>query len=74
MRHLGHFAEIEILVDDEAEIPAARAELIKVLTALGLSQSDVEPGPYILLIQAAHPVRYQYEPHSDADWPFVEIK
>ena len=71
--HLGYFAEIEILVADEAEVLGARAEISHLLTRLGLNQIDLEPGLYIEMLQAAHPVRYRYDPDSDPEWPFVEI-
>lgn len=73
VEHLGHFAEIEILCEDEAEIPAARAEVMLIMTRLGLTEAELEPRRYIDLIQAAYPVGYRFMPDSPADWPFEEI-
>lgn len=71
--HAGHFAEIEILCDDETEIPAARLEVAAILARLGLTQVDLEPTPYILMIQAAYPVQYRFVCDSALNWPFAEI-
>jgi adenylate cyclase class 2 len=73
VEHLGHFAEIEILCDDEAEVPAARDEITRVLKALGLTDTDLEPRRYIVMIQEAHPVRYQFIDDQTLDWPFEEV-
>jgi adenylate cyclase class 2 len=73
VEHLGHFAEIEILCDDEADVPAARDEITRVLSALGLRDADLEPRRYIVLIQEAHPVRYQFIDDQNLDWPFEEV-
>ncbi len=71
--HLGHFAEIEIITDDEADIPQARLEVSQVLLRLGLTEADLEPRRYIDLIQQAHPVQYRFINNPDLAWPFEEI-
>jgi adenylate cyclase class 2 len=73
VEHLGHFAEIEILCDDEADVPAARDEITRVLKALGLRDADLEPRRYIVMIQKAHPVHYQFIDDQNLDWPFEEV-
>jgi adenylate cyclase class 2 len=73
VKHLGHFVEIEILCQAEAEIPLARAHISRLLADLGLSETDVEPRRYLELIQAAHPVSYRYLRESTSDWPFAEV-
>jgi predicted adenylyl cyclase CyaB len=73
VEHAGHFTEIEILCDDEADVPAARAEIAVVLERLGLTQADLEPTPYILMIQNAYPVQYRFVNDPSSDWPFEEI-
>lgn len=72
VEYLGHFVEIEIMCDEEAVVPAARAEIARLFTHLGLDPTDREPRRYIELIQAAHPVRYRFVDDSSLDWPFVE--
>jgi adenylate cyclase class 2 len=72
VEHLGHFAEIEILCDDEADVPAARDEITRVLRALGLRDADLEPRRYIVMIQEAHPARYQFIDDQNLNWPFEE--
>ncbi len=57
--HLGYFSEIEILCQDEAEVPAAHAEIKRVMDLLGLTDDDREETRYIELIQDAYPVSYQ---------------
>jgi predicted adenylyl cyclase CyaB len=73
VEHAGHFTEIEILCDDEAEVPSARIEIAHVLAQLGLTQNDLEPTPYILMIQDAHPVQFRFVNDPALDWPFEEI-
>lgn len=73
VEHLGHFAEIEILCADEAAVPAARAEITGLLSSLGLTDADLEPGRYIVMIQEAHPVRYRFVNDPSLDWPFEEV-
>jgi predicted adenylyl cyclase CyaB len=72
VEHLGHFVEIEILCDDEAFVPAARTEVARLFTRLGLTAADLEPRRYIELIQAAYPVRYRFVDDRSLAWPFVE--
>lgn len=72
VEHLGPFIEIEILVDDEAFVPAAQTEVTRLFTRLGLTSTDLEPRRYIELIQAAHPARYRFVDDRSLDWPFVE--
>lgn len=74
VEHLGHFIELEILCDDEANIPIARAELARHFTQLGLTAADLEPRRYLELIQEAYPVRYRFINDSTLAWPFEEIK
>lgn len=73
VEHVGHFTEIEILCHDGAEVPAAQTEIAIVLEQLGLTQADLEPTPYILMIQDAHPVQYDFVDDPSLDWPFEEI-
>jgi adenylate cyclase class 2 len=73
VEHLGHFAEIEILCDEEVDVPVARAEILALLDQLDLTQTDLEPSPYILLIQEAYPVQYRFVDDPALDWPFVEV-
>lgn len=72
--YLGHFAEIEIVTDDEADVPQARLEISQVLAQIGLSQADLEPRRYIDLIQQAHPVQYRFINDPNLDWPFEEVQ
>lgn len=72
VEHVGHFAEIEILCDHEADIAAATLEVQQVLVRLGLKPHDLEPRRYIDLIQEAHPVRYRFVNDPQLDWPFIE--
>jgi hypothetical protein len=44
-----------------------------VLERLGLTKDDLEPTPYILMIQDAHPVQYRFVNDPALDWPFEEI-
>jgi adenylate cyclase class 2 len=74
VEHLGDFAEIEILCDNEANVPAASIAIGQVLLRLGLTRYDIESRRYIELIQEAYPVRYQFVDDSSIDWPFIEIK
>jgi adenylate cyclase class 2 len=73
IEHLGHFIEIEILCDDQANLMIARTELARLLNRLGLSAGDLEPRPYIAMIQAAHPARYRFVDDQNLDWPFEEL-
>jgi len=73
VEHVGYFTEIEILCTDEADVPAARIEIAVVLERLGLTQADLEPTPYISMIQNAHPVQYRFVNDPALDWPFEEI-
>ncbi|MBN1219214.1 MAG: class IV adenylate cyclase [Anaerolineae bacterium] len=73
VEHLGHFVEIEILCDHEADIPAAQTELTRLLGALGLTEADLEPRRYLALIQQAHPVQYRFINDPTLDWPFEEV-
>jgi len=72
VEHLGHFVEIEILCDQEADIVAARAEIARLLERLGLTAEVLEPRFYIDLIQQAHPARYSFVDNPALDWPFAE--
>ena len=72
VEHLGHFVEIEILCEEAADVPVARAEITTLLDQLGLTQTDLEPSPYIFLIQEAHPVQYRFVDDLALEWPFVE--
>ena len=74
VEYAGHFAEIEILCTDPADVPAARAELTSLLTTLDLPLDDLEPRRYIELIYEAHPVRYRFVDNPALDWPFEEAK
>ena len=71
--HVGHFTEIEILCHNEAEVSTAQAEIAVVLERLGLTRADLEPTPYILMIQEAFPVQYRFVNDPALDWPFEEI-
>lgn len=73
VEHLGHFAEIEILCDEEADIAAATLEVQQVLVRLGLKPDDLEPRRYIDLIQEAHPVNYRFVNDRQLAWPFIEV-
>lgn len=72
VERLGHFIEIEILCDDEALVPVARAEVARLFTRLGLTPGDLEPRRYIQLLQEVHPVRYRFVDDRSLAWPFVE--
>ncbi|MBN1995457.1 MAG: class IV adenylate cyclase [Anaerolineae bacterium] len=72
VEYLGHFVEIEILCANKANIPAAEAEINTLLERLGLSQADLEPRLYLVLLQQAHPVRYRFIDNPSLDWPFEE--
>ena len=73
VEHLGHFAELEILCNQEVDVPAARAELTSLLAALGLTESDLEPRRYIAMIQQVHPVQYRFINDPTLNWPFEEV-
>jgi adenylate cyclase class IV len=70
---LGHFAEIEILCQETAEISLAQAEIRHLLLRLGLREADLEPRRYIEMIQEVHRVRYRYLLDSESEWPFEEM-
>jgi adenylate cyclase class 2 len=73
VEHLGHFAEIEILCDDESDVATARDEITRVLSALGLTDADLEPRRYIVMIQEAHPAQYRFVDDPTLTWPFEEV-
>jgi adenylate cyclase class 2 len=73
VEHLGHFVEIEILCDDEANLLVARTEVARLLNRLGLPPEALEPRYYIDLLQAAYPVHYRFIDDPAQDWPFEEI-
>jgi predicted adenylyl cyclase CyaB len=73
VEHLGHFVEIEILCEQENEVPVARVEVARLLTRLGLEAAAVEPRPYIELLQEVWPVRYRFVDDRLQPWPFVEM-
>jgi predicted adenylyl cyclase CyaB len=73
VKHLGHFAEIEILCQETAEISLAQAEIRHLLLRLGLREADLEPRRYIEMIQEVHRVRYRYLLDSESEWPFEEM-
>ena len=72
VEHLGHFAEIEILCDEEEYIPIARTELARLLNKLGIDAEDIERTYYILMIQQAYPAKYRFVDDESLDWPFEE--
>jgi predicted adenylyl cyclase CyaB len=74
VENLGHFIEIEILCDHEAQIMIARTEIARLLNELGLGVEELEPRYYIELIQEAHPVRYRFINDTSLDWPFEEVR
>jgi len=47
---LGHFVEVEILIESESEIEAARNRVIEILQSLGVDQESIEPAPYTQLL------------------------
>jgi adenylate cyclase class 2 len=73
VEHLGHFVEIEILCDQEDELIMVRTELARLTHKLGLDAGDLEPRPYILMIQETHPVAYKFINNPALLWPFEEI-
>lgn len=73
VEHLGHFVEIEVLCDREDELPVVRTEIARLFNNLDLTADDLEPRPYIQLIQAVHPVRYRFIDDNTQNWPFEEI-
>ena len=73
VEHLGHFIEIEILCDDEKELLIARTEIARLLNGLGLSADDLEPRPYIQMLQEVYPVQYRFINDSTLAWPFEEL-
>jgi len=72
VEHLGHFVEIEILCETEDEVPVARIELARLLNQLGLDPANLERRPYIVMIQEAHPVQYEFVDDQSLSWPFTE--
>jgi predicted adenylyl cyclase CyaB len=46
VKGLGHFIEIEEMVEDSAAIPAARTRVLELLVSLGFGEQDVEPRYY----------------------------
>ena len=72
VEHLGYFAEIEILCDHEADVSAAQVELRKLLRSLNLTEADLEPRRYIVMLQEAHPVQYRFVDDPSLNWPFEE--
>ena len=73
VEHVGHLVEIEILCEQESQVPVARIELARLLNKLGLGPADLEPRYYIELIQEAHPVHYRFVNDRSLTWPFVEV-
>lgn len=73
IEHLGHFIEIEIMVEQELEVPVARTELARLFNRLGLDASSLEPRFYIDLIQQAYPANYRFVDDRTLDWPFEEF-
>jgi predicted adenylyl cyclase CyaB len=73
VEHLGHFIEIEILCEDEANLMIARTEVARLLNDLGLSAEELEPRYYIDLLQEAYPRRYRFVDDPTSAWPFEEI-
>jgi len=73
VEHLGHFVEIEILCEEEVEVPVARIELARLTSKLGLEATDLERRSYIVMIQEAHPVRYRFVDDRSLNWPFTEL-
>ena len=73
VEHLGHFIEIEILCEAEADLMIARTEVARLLNNLGLSAEDLEPRYYIDLLQEAYPRRYRFVDEPKSAWPFEEI-
>jgi adenylate cyclase class 2 len=66
VEHLGSFIEVEIMCEDESFVEEARNELDEWARRLGIARSDIEPTPYIILIQQRHPARYVFD-HSDSE-------
>jgi adenylate cyclase class 2 len=66
VEHLGSFIEVEIMCEDESFIEEARNELDEWIERLGIARRDVEPTPYIILIQQHHPARYAFD-HADPE-------
>lgn len=73
VEHLGHFVEIEILCEQESDVPIARIELARLLAKLELPPNALEPRPYIGLLQEVRPVRYRFVDDQSQPWPFVEV-
>ncbi len=73
VEHLGHFIEIEILVEQEAETPFARTEIARMFTRLGLQPEDLEPRFYVQMLQQAYPAQYRFVDDPTLDWPFAEV-
>lgn len=73
VEHLGHFIEIEILVEKESETPFARTEIARTFTQLGLDTLDLEPCYYVQMLQQAYPAQYRFVDDPALDWPFEEV-
>ncbi len=73
VKHLGYFTEIEILCEQEEDIPAARDEIMALLPELTLTEADLVEESYIVMIQQAYPVQYRYVANENSDWPFEEV-
>ncbi len=61
--HLGDFAEIEILVADESQLPAAQAAVLALAAELGLT--EVEPRSYLRMLLEARPKDPSSAPAGD---------
>ncbi|GAB4428113.1 MAG: hypothetical protein Kow0031_08260 [Anaerolineae bacterium] len=73
VEHLGHFTEIEILVEKESETPFARTELARLFTRLGLQPEELEPRFYVQMLQEAYPAQYRFVDDPARAWPFDEV-
>lgn len=47
---LGKFIEIEIMVEQPSQVSAARQRISRIMAALGVSASQVEPRPYTAML------------------------
>lgn len=70
---LGHFVELELLLpldSSEPDIQAAQARLLTLLRALGLSEADLEPTPYTVLLGRLNGAKDIAAPPSKLpEWP-----
>ena len=73
VEHIGYFAEIEILCEDEALLPVARTQIKEILARLGLTEDDLEPRFYTSMLQEAYPAQYRFVNDPKLDWPFAEV-